>query len=91
MSDSETDDQCVGHYRHQDRPTKGTSDTVKPVRRTRSKTYSTQDTDKSRGKSKMISAILTDKPKLSTDIPLGIVLSGQAQRREGNTPSPLRR
>ena len=63
---------------------------LKPVRRTPTKTYSThQDTNKSKGQSKIIPAILTDKPKSSTDIPLGIVLSGQAQRREDNPSSPI--
>ena len=74
MSDTEGDGRCATHDLHQDRRTKGTFDTGQPVRRTRLKTYSTQpDTDKSKGKSKMISAILTYKPKSSTDISLGRV------------------
>ena len=35
-----------------------------------------------------MSAILTDKPKSSTDNPLGIVLPGKVQRREDDPPSP---
>ena len=78
MSDTETGGQYVSHVLRQDRTTRGTSDTGKPVRRTRTKTCSKQqDTDKSKGKSKTISAILTHKPKTSTDIPLVILISGQ--------------
>ena len=90
MSDTECDGRCVTHDLHQDRPTKVTSDAGNPVRSTRTNTYLTQpDTDKTRGKSMTISAILTDKPKSSTDIHLEIVFSRQAQRREDNPPSPL--
>ena len=75
---------------HQDRRTKGTSDTGKPIRRTRTKTYSTQQvTDKRNGKSKTISAIRTDKQRSSTDISIRMVLSEQAQLREVNPPAPL--
>ena len=89
MFDSETDGWCVSHDLREDRSTQGTSDTGKPVRRTGSKTCSTQqDTDKSKDKSK-ISVILTDKPKSSMDIPLRIALSGQAQRRVDDPSSSL--
>ena len=70
MSDTETDGWCVSHDLYQDRPTKGTSDTRKPVRRIRTNASSTQqDTDTSEVKTKMISAIQTDRLKSSTDFP----------------------
>ena len=90
MSDTYIYDRCGSHDLHQGRPRKGTCDTGKPVRRTRTKTYSTQqDTDKSKWKSKMISPILTDKPKSSKNIHLRIVLSRHAQRREDDPPSSV--
>ena len=89
MSDIETDDRCVSHDLHQNRPTEGTFDTGKPVRRTRTKPFRHQDTDKNKEKSKMISVILIDKLKSSTDNLLGTVLSGHAQRREDSPSSPL--
>ena len=86
---SATDGWCVKHDLHQYRLKKGTSDAGKPVRWTRTETYSTQqDTDKSKEKSKTISAMMTDKPKSTTDILVGMVLSGQVQRREDSIFHP---
>ena len=86
MSDTETDGRSVSHDLHQDRPTKGTSDTGKPVRRTRSKPIR-HNKILTEGKSRLISAILIDKPKSSSDNPLGVVLSEQAEGHEDNQPS----
>ena len=89
MFDTETDGRCVNHDFHQNQPKKITSKTGKPVRRTLTETYSTQDTDERKVKSKTISAILTDKSKSSTDSLLGIVLSLHAKRRKDNPNSSI--
>ena len=90
MSDAKTYGHCVS----QRSPTRSAHESYvrywKPVRRTRTITYSTQqDTYKSKEKSKTISAILTDKPRSSIDILLGRVLLGQVQRRDDNPPSVI--
>ena len=80
----------TSHSFHQDRPTKITSKTGKPVRRTLAESYSAQQyTDERKVKSNTISAILTDKSKSSTDSLLGIVLSLHVQRCKDSPPSSI--